>query len=43
MRSDSRIAFEASMQYFVLPNDVREKILGLRQILGDLDKMEQER
>jgi hypothetical protein len=40
MRSDSRIAFEASMQYFVLPNDAREKILGLYQILGELDKMD---
>jgi hypothetical protein len=40
MRSDSRIAFEASMQYFVLPNDAREKLLGLYQILGELDKMD---
>jgi len=37
MRADSRIAFEASMQYFVLPNDVREKILGLHQIMAHLE------
>ena len=38
LRSDSRIGFEASMQYFILANDVREKIVGLRQLLEKLRK-----
>jgi hypothetical protein len=40
MRTDSRISLEASMQYFIRPNDVREKILGLHQILHKLDQMD---
>jgi hypothetical protein len=38
LRADSRLGFEASMQYFILPNDVREKILGLRQTLRGLER-----
>jgi len=33
LQEDSRLAFEASMQYFVRPLDVAEKIIGLRQLL----------
>ena len=40
MRTDSRIGFEASMQYFILPNDAREKIVGLGQILRKLDRLD---
>ena len=40
IRSDSRLAFEASMQYFILPNDAREKILGLHGILKRLDRLD---
>lgn len=31
--SDSRVGFEASLQYFYLPLDIREKIVGCRYIL----------
>ena len=31
---DSRLGFEAGMQYWVRPNDVAEKILGLQQLLS---------
>jgi hypothetical protein len=40
LRSDSRLGFEASMQYFILPNDVREKILGLEQMLDTLRRLD---
>jgi len=39
-RADSRVGFEASMQYFTLPHDVREKMLGLRQALDTLDRLD---
>jgi hypothetical protein len=40
LRGDSRLAFEPSMQYFVLPNDVKEKVLNLQQIRDTLDHLD---
>lgn len=31
--ADPRVGFEASLQYFYLPQDIREKILGCRAVL----------
>jgi len=32
-RSDSRVGFEASLQYFYLPLDIREKIVSCRYMM----------
>ncbi|HRU07278.1 MAG TPA: hypothetical protein P5137_16050, partial [Candidatus Brocadiia bacterium] len=40
-RADSRVGFEASMQYFTLPHDVQEKLLSLRQSLDILNRLDQ--
>ena len=37
LRADSRIGFEGSNHYFYVPQDVREKILGCRQIIDAQD------
>lgn len=38
INTDSRIGFEASVQYFARPNDVLEKIAGLHQLENVLQK-----
>ncbi len=38
VKADARIGYESSNQYFYIPQDLVEKILGCRQILASLDE-----
>ena len=37
-RQDSRFGYESSNQYFYIPQDLREKIVGCRAIIEELEK-----
>jgi len=40
VRSDSRIGYESSNQYYYIPQDLLEKVLCCRSILAELDRAE---